>query len=981
MPPHLPNHEASGQLATQEADIQKLFDDQDNQPIFESLLEEPGSQHLVALTSAYYLRPTYRNGASPPTTLPPEHPLYQKIMELDTSTIQDPLEQHVFSLLQSAYGLKAENSPLGGFLDERATAAMLVPDVIEKCSPKAAVAVLDCFYSGLGDKHAGTTLVKLYRETLAAVGNCVMNDQDESQSGSFYRLKLAHHAAYMGLYFVEDRSPRLKIPVQATREISAIANSLTAMETAIMTDEMGFDEGALNTTRDLMKDPVQGFKIISDEGDFRRFGDCIKDKAVQELINKVIPLFKDSRYLSQEVLGEMQHHDEAAVRLAKLKIVLEQEANRKLTVELGERESTFIRRLLDEDEPQKVVDELRAIMEDPRIIKIKSSDVGQSPEGWEKLSYGMVYNTTGLNMVLEMANKSQRLGNILDKPSPALPQFISLMQGMVKPGSDPSIVIRGAAASIAENYSQASKLVDFRQINHYLNQATELLRDLAYIQADPEITRIYSAFLEKQGSMSAKREVSAARIFKAASRFEVTDIDPDSDLATIENQIIDGFISKLTGTEKALSDDERKRLIEGFGSITPLFTYAQKHMVNHEYRAALSELTLAAANGSYNEWHRGDGSSEAMRALVEAGFLPEGLTAEQYKEWCTDNIQSSYEELVSSSHDTAQAIRDAVTLGSVDITLLAPGYTIDADSLPEIISVRNGLGKLTGMLHKAMAKADGGPLALTELENIEANLGEVSGSREAQNLLSRLKDGHDPQEVSEFVATTRQHLDQLRLLIRIANIDAEEVTTGNLLSEPDQNGKRRPQAQLVDTLNTLKSELPEGLQFIPESVLELLKSHAAENGQKEIFTVEDTIDPGVTMEIGETPQRSCQHYETGGFNQGLVGYFNPEAKILVVRNEKGGIVARVITRLMQDDEGRPVIHTEPVYQSVTSPRIRQLATRHISEKALKMGVEVRGALGPKQPTSKNLRVRKLKMPAVYSDSAGGISRGSLTITA
>lgn len=72
--------------------------------------------------------------------------------------------------------------------------------------------------------------------------------------------------------------------------------------------------------------------------------------------------------------------------------------------------------------------------------------------------------------------------------------------------------------------------------------------------------------------------------------------------------------------------------------------------------------------------------------------------------------------------------------------------------------------------------------------------------------------------------------------------------------------------------------------------------------------VEDNVDPKVALETDETPQRLCQHYETGGFNEGLIGYFDPEVKITVVRNGRGGIIARTINRLMQDEDGNPVLY-------------------------------------------------------------------------
>jgi hypothetical protein len=147
-----------------------------------------------------------------------------------------------------------------------------------------------------------------------------------------------------------------------------------------------------------------------------------------------------------------------------------------------------------------------------------------------------------------------------------------------------------------------------------------------------------------------------------------------------------------------------------------------------------------------------------------------------------------------------------------------------------------------------------------------------------------------------------------------------------------------------------------------------------------LMTAEDTIDPKVTLEIGATPQRTCQHYESGAYNQGLIGYFGPEVKIGIVRNERGNIIALSVVRLMEDEQGNAVLYAEPVYQSIVSPQVRTLLSEHFAKKAAKMGVELSGSLSDGQQGPATLKVRKLKMPAVYTDNGSDhVNTDSLTI--
>ena len=313
--------------------------------------------------------------------------------------------------------------------------------------------------------------------------------------------------------------------------------------------------------------------------------------------------------------------------------------------------------------------------------------------------------------------------------------------------------------------------------------------------------------------------------------------------------------------------------------------------------------------------------------------------------------------------------------------MLAPGYSVKLEDLQVVIADRNGLGQLLAALNKAPKGQTEGILSANLLNELESSLGEAGITSGVADVLKMLKDGASIAEAKRAAEIKRTQLEQLRLLIRVANISKEEVASGALLTEPDKNGVRKIQQQLDDVISMLTKALPPAIAFIPQSVKQILTDHLTQNGKIELFEVEDTIDPKVTLEIGETPQRTCQHYESGMFNEGLIGYYDPEVKIIIVRNENGGIIGRSIMRLMQDENGDAILFIETIYFSVSSPTVRTMIEEHASKKAAEMGIELISNLpefGSRlSDKPRTMIVRKLKMPAVYSDNGGGLKTGSM----
>ncbi len=140
------------------------------------------------------------------------------------------------------------------------------------------------------------------------------------------------------------------------------------------------------------------------------------------------------------------------------------------------------------------------------------------------------------------------------------------------------------------------------------------------------------------------------------------------------------------------------------------------------------------------------------------------------------------------------------------------------------------------------------------------------------------------------------------------------------------------------------------------------------------ITVSDVDDYQTTIEIGANPVGSCQHYQNGLFNQGLLGYFEPGVKIIAVRNDGGGLVARAILRLAFDPTGSPVMVLEPTYISQASNDIEDAVKKHATAKAANMGLVLYNSGSGEAATTVTLP--RLIAPYGYSDGFGGLYRSS-----
>lgn len=234
----------------------------------------------------------------------------------------------------------------------------------------------------------------------------------------------------------------------------------------------------------------------------------------------------------------------------------------------------------------------------------------------------------------------------------------------------------------------------------------------------------------------------------------------------------------------------------------------------------------------------------------------------------------------------------------------------------------------------------------------------------------------------------RKELLRAKTTLRFMTLTAEEISAGAFL-EGEQGQRSQPFNKILAELR--EQSRPED-QFIYDEVKKLIDQINNVSDEKQNMYCTDSANPKVMLEIGETPVASCQNYDGGSMNECLFDYSEADTKILVVRNERGNIVARSIFRLLAGSKNIPVLHVERIYSAITSNAIPRVVYTHALNKAREMGIPV-VISGKAQTESGNMEEARAargfslaavdytiestnaRAPQVYVDSAGGRTDG------
>jgi len=430
-------------------------------------------------------------------------------------------------------------------------------------------------------------------------------------------------------------------------------------------------------------------------------------------------------------------------------------------------------------------------------------------------------------------------------------------------------------------------------------------------------------------------------------------------------QIATQAVARSLGIETDISLEASQRLLDQLGSITPLGLYVSQYNSSPEHTAVLQPMVEAILDGTYESWKFGSGP-ESLASMKEAGLVPANLTEEQYTAW---QQETQTERTETFTVETTAVIDEIRTIINDEELQLPAGALIPpsekALALEAISTTMPDLGKEIASIHQELK-------ILREQPDRELAQEQIS---ELESKLSALDQ-------------TRKELQIQQDIIQLTNLSEEEVRSGVV---QQAGGKGRPITQIVQRLS---KNLNSDVQYVVDRLETVLDSYKQQTGNSQVLRVSDTASPKITIEIGELPLTSCQNYRNGIMNQALMGYTDPNTKILLLTNDRGNPVARSVFRLLSDEAGNPVLHAETIYTTEASDGVSRAIYQHAIEKAESMGIPlfissvsqndeghmvgVRNIEGITQsPSSAVLSSARSRAPSVYVDSAGGEQRGGV----
>ncbi len=409
--------------------------------------------------------------------------------------------------------------------------------------------------------------------------------------------------------------------------------------------------------------------------------------------------------------------------------------------------------------------------------------------------------------------------------------------------------------------------------------------------------------------------------------------------------------------------------------VVPTIIYTTQYSSSPKHIDSLRNIFMSIVNGTYPDTKFGIAAhvsaESALLKLTKNSLLPERLTLDQFNIWRADGIDTYTENLNSTPIEVFTKLQSYLA------------QNIDHIPMPywEII-VQNGVeqDEIVQSL-KEKLKENGSEthsLLNTKFKQKLITYASTLENDDEYNQLKLLE--------SQYAELERQKT-QLQCELAIATI---LLTDFNEIEPKDaKESAAKLQPKMNQLLRILPSLVDPADTFVVTELSKIAGELTSTSKSATKLTCSDTSDPQITLEIGEKPVQSCQSYNYGQFNQCLLGYFDPNSKILCVKNHNGSIIARAILRLLPDNDGNPHIHLERIYTVSASQNIPKIMIDQALKKANQMGIPLlvsassQNELGIEQKTEvgsnisltqyrKTLISKHSQAPSVYVDSAGGV---------
>jgi len=344
------------------------------------------------------------------------------------------------------------------------------------------------------------------------------------------------------------------------------------------------------------------------------------------------------------------------------------------------------------------------------------------------------------------------------------------------------------------------------------------------------------------------------------------------------------FISKMFG--QTLDENFVARYSPD--TIIALSVYNRRESDKEAVQALRNFLkNVAAAN--YSTWRAWDTADEPatetekekqLAELKKQKLLPANLTLAEYTGWIEEDNLDLEAALSVEANDIKHAIKNIIELAVHDGHI--PAENIQGRAELWELQYRQLMRPLNDLME---------PLQTLEKKFAEARLARKDG-RPAENPLTAEDESRHrllKKEVGEYRQQNETALGQLEALLyleKLQQISLKEIKDSRL----EVNKKEVALDKVFQTIKKYFAEWPEFLrdvgniqQFIHDGRRQLFGKKSGLGKTK--FTVTDRIDLGVYVMIGKKPVSSCQSYDGGSYNDGLLSYLaDPAVKIIQVYN-------------------------------------------------------------------------------------------------
>ncbi|GEM_PF-1802087 len=393
--------------------------------------------------------------------------------------------------------------------------------------------------------------------------------------------------------------------------------------------------------------------------------------------------------------------------------------------------------------------------------------------------------------------------------------------------------------------------------------------------------------------------------------------------------------------------------VEGLGAL--IIYYKKICNKNSRMKIVLQECVSHVIDGTYKLWKLPN--IDILQKLQEEKLLPKKLSREQYEIWKKEdtlNFEDVIQYDIASIHfGIREVLEQAVIDRHIEEGLLLEPmhelqkrYSMIAEPLKELVYKQK-----------------------EQQEYFKANKGTITN--EQQEEYNALK-----QNISDYTRENKIELARIKALQYLNGL--KKISTHDL-EEKILTIEEKKRIPFSEILKTVHIAFQEDFPYFVSDVTRI--QSILSEGRQNIFSdnrvsktklfITDRVDFETYIRIGEKPVSSCQHYDSGSYNRGLLSYLiDPNLKIIQVYDVNEKIIARAILRLVNTREGNPSLFAERIYSANSHPKIYEAIANYVEKKSQAMGIPY--ALSEKSPVSEQLFQTGSRSPFVYTDAGGGL---------